>query len=355
MCVSVRWRCVTGGSRCGGGSGIRDNERHERSHPVIRAAGGNRPPRRLRLLRGPPQRGQVHPHERSGRAEGGDHLEPAADHPAHRAGHRAPAGRPADPRRHPRAAQAAHAAGRAAERRGAHHVGRGRRDRVLSAGRPEDRARRPVHRQGTGRDQEDAQGRRRHQDRPRGLQGPRRAADRHRPAGQGAGHRVGGDRAGVGGRRPAGGAAGRPAGPDAARGARALPRGRPHGRAGAGDGRRADPGGGAGGRAGRTAALHRGGRRGDAAARGPPGGPAPAGHPRERLHRAPQPEGHHHRAEGEAAQGGRDQVPQADRGAAGHAGLPRPARQGGQGLAAGPEAAAQAGLLTRTPVDLKRP
>ncbi len=48
--------------------------------------------------------------------------------------------------------------------------------------------------------------------------------------------------------------------------ARALPRGRPDRRARAGHGRRADPGGGAGGRPGRAAALHRGGRRGDAAA-----------------------------------------------------------------------------------------
>ena len=37
----------------------------------------------------------------------------------------------------------------------------------------------------------------------------------------------------------------------------------------------------------------------------------------------------------------------ADRGAAGHQGLPRPAREGRQGLAARPEAAAQAGLLAQ--------
>lgn len=56
---------------------------------------------RLRLLRGPPQRGQVHPYERSGRPEGGDHLQPAPDHPAHGARHRAPRGCAADPGRHP--------------------------------------------------------------------------------------------------------------------------------------------------------------------------------------------------------------------------------------------------------------
>ena len=50
-------------------------------------------PRRLRLPRRPPQRRQVHPDQRPGRAEGRDHLRQAADHPAHHPRHRAPAGR----------------------------------------------------------------------------------------------------------------------------------------------------------------------------------------------------------------------------------------------------------------------
>ncbi|CAM5677890.1 GTPase Era OS=Streptomyces fumanus OX=67302 GN=era PE=3 SV=1 [Streptomyces fumanus] len=56
----------------------------------------------------------------------------------------------------------------------------------------------------------------------------------------------------------------------------------------------------AGGRARRAAALHRRGGGGDAAPRGPPRRQAAAGHPRQRLHRAPQPEGHHHRPQGQA-------------------------------------------------------
>ena len=40
------------------------------------------------------------------------------------------------------------------------------------------------------------------------------------------------------------------------------------------------------------------------------------------------------------------EVPQADRGPARHAGLPGPPRQGREGLAAGPAAAAEAGVLT---------
>ncbi len=70
------------------------------------------------------------------------------------------------------------------------------------------------------------------------------------------------------------------------------------------------------------------------------------GHPRQCLHRAAQPEGHHHRPQGQAPEGRRDQVPQADRGAARHPGLPRPAREGRQGLAARPQAAAPARLLS---------
>ena len=63
------------------------------------------------------------------------------------------------------------------------------------------------------------------------------------------------------------------------------------------------------------------------------------------LHRAAQPEGHRHRPEGRPAEGGRHDLAQAHRGAARHPRLPRPAREGRQGLAARPEAAAQARLL----------
>ena len=76
----------------------------------------------------------------------------------------------------------------------------------------------------------------------------------------------------------------------------------------------------------------------------------PEGQAHEDLRRpvrgAAQPEGHRARAPGEPAQGGRHQRPQADRGAARRSGLPRPARAGREGLAARPEATAQAGLLT---------
>lgn len=53
------------------------------------------------MLRRAAQRRQVHPDERSRRHEGGDHLQPPADHPAHGARHRAPSRGPAGPRGHP--------------------------------------------------------------------------------------------------------------------------------------------------------------------------------------------------------------------------------------------------------------
>ena len=62
--------------------------------------------------------------------------------------------------------------------------------------------------------------------------------------------------------------------------------------------------------------------------------------------RARQPEGDHPRHRRCAPQGRRHDRPPPDRGAARHAGLPRPARQRRQGLAARPEAAQEAGLLT---------
>ena len=59
------------------------------------------------------------------------------------------------------------------------------------------------------------------------------------------------------------------------------------------------------------------------------------------------PEGHRDRPQGQPAQAGRQRRPQEHRGDAGHPGLPRPAREDRQGLAARPQAAAPAGLLTR--------
>ena len=73
--------------------------------------------------------------------EGRDHQRQAADHPHRGARHRAPARRPADPGRHPGPAPAAHPARRAAQRPGAHHLGRGRRGRRVLPLRREDRAR----------------------------------------------------------------------------------------------------------------------------------------------------------------------------------------------------------------------
>ena len=67
---------------------------------------------------------------------------------------------------------------------------------------------------------------------------------------------------------------------------------------------------------------------------------------REPLHRAAQPEVDRHRHSGRPAQGRRHQGARADRGAARHPGLPGPARAGREGVAAGPEAAPQARLLT---------
>ena len=136
-------------------------------------------PVRLRLVRRPAQRRQVHAHQRAGRPEGRDHLRQAADHPDRGARHRAPPGRPAGARRHPRAAPAADPARRAAQRPGAHDLGRGRRGRGLLPGRREDRAGRPVHRHRAGQGAADHQGRGRHQDRPGDARADRRAPARH--------------------------------------------------------------------------------------------------------------------------------------------------------------------------------
>ena len=140
-------------------------------------------------------------------------------------------------------------------------------------------------------------------------------------------------------------AAGRPARRAAARGPAAVPRRRAHRRARGDPGRRADPRGGARGVRDELPhsiavvveemGLRPTGRRQAAARR-----------PGEPLRRARQPEGHRHRPPGRPAQGRRHGRAQADRSAARHAGLPRPAGQGGQGLAARPQAAAPARLLT---------
>ena len=103
-------------------------------------------PVRLRVVRRPAQRRQVHAHQRAGRPEGRDHLRQAADHADRGARHRAPPGRTAGARRHPRAAPAADPARRAAQRPGPDDLGRGRRGRGLLPERREDRPGRPVHR-----------------------------------------------------------------------------------------------------------------------------------------------------------------------------------------------------------------
>ena len=75
----------------------------------------------------PAEHRQVDVDQRAGRRQGGDHVDPPADHPAHHPWHRAPAELPDRPRRHARPAPAAHAAGPAAQRPGQRHLFRGRR------------------------------------------------------------------------------------------------------------------------------------------------------------------------------------------------------------------------------------
>ena len=88
---------------------------------------------------------------------------------------------------------------------------------------------------------------------------------------------------------------------------------------------------------------------------GRPGRQAAARHPRQPLRRALLAEGHRHRPPGRPAPRGRHPRPQADRGPARHPGLPRPPRQDRQGLAARPQAAAQARLLALTRSRLRDP
>ena len=145
-------------------------------------------------------------------------------------------------------------------------------------------------------------------------------------------------------RRLPGRPARRPARRPPARGPAALPGRRADRRAGGDAGRRADPRGRAGGRARRAAALDRRGDRGDGAARGPRRPCSTCTPPSTSS--AHSQKGIVIGKGGERLRAGRQRRPPADRGAARHEGLPRPARQGGQGLAARPAPAAQAGLLS---------
>ena len=218
-------------------------------------------------------------------------------------------------------------------------------DRLLPAGRPAHRPRRHLHRPRAHRAAagQATPGRGdRHQVRP-GRPGPAgRAPHRHRPARLlGCHHPVLGD-ARRPGRRGGRGAVVLPAAVPAA-----LPRRRADRRARGRDDRRARARGGAGGGARRAAAQPRGGGRRDGAPRRPSRGRPAAGRPGARVRRAAQPEGHHHRPGRVPAARGRHHRPAGHRGPARPADPPRPARQGGQGLAARPQAAAAARLLTR--------
>ena len=94
----------------------RDADRRETGSPLMFRRRPRRLPLRLRLLRRPPERRQVDADERADRAEGRDHLQPAADHPPRDPRHPAPARRAADRDRHSGPAQAAHAARQPAQR-----------------------------------------------------------------------------------------------------------------------------------------------------------------------------------------------------------------------------------------------
>ena len=79
-----------------------------------------------------------------------------------------------------------------------------------------------------------------------------------------------------------------------------------------------------------------------------PGRDGPHRCARRAVRRAVEPEGHRHRDRGSAAEGRGQPGPPPDRGAPRHEGLPRPARQDRQGLAAQPEAAAPPRFLRLT-------
>ena len=82
---------------------------------------------------------------------------------------------------------------------------------------------------------------------------------------------------------------------------------------------------------------------------GTAGRPPAAGRARRAVRRAPQPEGDRHRARRGAVARGRDDGARPDRAAARHAGVPGPAREGGQGLAVRPEGPAPPRVLIGYP------
>ena len=103
-----------------------------------------RVPFRLRLFRRQTEHRQVDVDECARRHQGGDHLEPPADHAAHDSRDRAPRRLPDRARRHPRPAPTEDAAGPAAQRSRPRHLFGGRRDRVVHPRRRVDRSGRPV-------------------------------------------------------------------------------------------------------------------------------------------------------------------------------------------------------------------
>ena len=123
-------------------------------------------PGRVRLLRRPAERRQVHADQRDRRARRSrsPSSRPQTTRHVIRGG-AAPAGRAARARRHPGPAPAQDAARRAPQRPGPRDLERGRRDRPLHPGRRADRPRRPVHRRRDRRAEGD-RGRRGDQDRP---------------------------------------------------------------------------------------------------------------------------------------------------------------------------------------------
>ncbi|CAA9216371.1 MAG: GTP-binding protein Era, partial [uncultured Acidimicrobiales bacterium] len=186
------------------------------AHDAGRAGGARGRPRRLRDLRGPPQRREVHVAQPHPRPEGEHRLRQAPDHPQPGAGRAEPAGRPGRVRGHPRHPQAEDDPRHPVERDGHRGGHRGRR-RVPGRGRDHaPRQGRPVRRR-TGAE---------------GLRGGRQQ-DRRGPARRGAAPADEGGVArpervlpGVGGHRRRGGRPGRaPRGPAAHRPA-AVPAGR---------------------------------------------------------------------------------------------------------------------------------
>ena len=130
-----------------------------------RRLGSERVPFRIRVLHRTAQHRQVDVDQRACRHQGRDHLQPAADHPAHHPRHRAPRELSNHPDRYAGIAPAAHAAGTAPQRSGEGHLFRGRRHRVVHPGRREDRPGGPVDLRADPRDRpEDHLGGDRHED-----------------------------------------------------------------------------------------------------------------------------------------------------------------------------------------------